>query len=180
MIIFHTSRLTVKQLTIKDKSYFRELLSDPEVITLVPQKPLTEYEIEQRFTVFTQYGYNPIHSDKTIWGIFEKGKDELIGLCALLTNDDGDRELGYRFRTPYWNKGYGTEHLQGLLEYCFTVLNLNKITADVNIANRGSVRILEKFMYLKGTFRNAVDDCTDSRYELTKVEWLTTQKKTLV
>ncbi len=177
MSIFNTPRLTIKTLDSKDKNSFFELLSDPEVITLVPQKPLSNYEMEQRFIVFSRPIDNPSHSDKCVWGIYEKDKTDLIGLCAILTNNEGDRELGYRFRTPYWNKGFGTETMHGLLEYCFNTLDLEKITADVNIANRGSVRILEKFLNLVDTFRNVQDDCTDSRYALTKNEWLKSRHK---
>ncbi len=177
MPIFNTSRLSIKELKTEDKFFFHELLSDPEIIDPIPQQKLTDYEIEQRFIVFLNYTISAKHSNKTIWGIYEKGQTELIGLCALLTNDENDKELGYRFRSSYWGKGYGTEVTKGLIEYCFTTLQFEKITADVNIANTKSVKILENFLYPIRQFRNVSDNCTDQRYALNKSEWERSKNK---
>lgn len=171
MTIFNTPRLIVQELQAKDKAYFFELLSDPKIITPIPQTVLTDYEIGQRFTVFSNYTLSAKHSDKTIWGIYKQNQSELIGICALLTNDEGDREIGYRFRCKYWGNGYGTEVTKGLLEFCFTKLQFKKLTADVNIENLKSVRILEQFFYPVRQFRNIKDNCTDQRYALLKSEW---------
>lgn len=39
--------------------------------------------------------------------IFTKGKEALIGLALFLIKEKGGREMGYRFRSAYWGKGYG-------------------------------------------------------------------------
>ena len=101
--------------------------------------------------------------------MFEKGKEELIGLCAFLTNDESQRELGYRFRKKYWGKGYATEVTKNMIDYCFNVLDLELITADVNIENIASVKVLEKFFRPVKEFYNERDQCTDRRYLLRKV-----------
>ena len=103
------------------------------------------------------------------------GKNELIGLCGLLTNDEGERELGYRFRRPFWGKGYGTEVTEAMLNYCFNELEIELMTADVNIDNLASVKILDKFLKPIREFYNEEDDCTDRRYSISKQEWKTTQ-----
>ncbi|MCB0476427.1 MAG: GNAT family N-acetyltransferase, partial [Flavobacteriaceae bacterium] len=103
---------------------------------------------------------------------FERGKTELIGLALFLINEEDEKELGYRFREKYWGKGYGTEITKGMLEYYFKQMKVGKVTADVNIANVGSVKILDKFMKPVREFFNERDNCTDRRYELTKNNWL--------
>lgn len=60
-------------------------------------------------------------------------------------NDEGHDEIGYRLREQYWRQGYGTEIATGLIDYCFKELNFTLLTADVNIENIPSVKILEKF-----------------------------------
>lgn len=154
-----------------DRAFFIELLSAPEIINPVPQPRFTEDEILEKFQVFIDYPEEPLQREKVVWGVYEKGKSELIGLCALLTNDEHQREIGYRFRKQYWGKGYGTEVAQHMIDYCFTELKLELITADVNIDNKGSVRILEKFLHLVREFYNERDQCTDRRYALTKEDW---------
>ena len=91
---------------------------------------------------------------------------------SIKENEDGEKELGYRFRANYWGKGYGTETVKGMLEYYFLQMSVNKVTADVNITNVGSVKILEKFMTPVKEFFNQRDNCKERRYELEKNNWL--------
>lgn len=96
----------------------------------------------------------------------------MIGLALFLINEYDEKELGYRFRVDYWRKGYGTETTRGMLEYYFKQMKVKKVTADVNVANIGSVKILDKFMKPVLEFLNERDNCTDRRYELEKNNWL--------
>ena len=59
-----------------------------------------------------------------------------------------------------------------MLDYYFKEMKVEKVTADVNIANVGSVNILNKFMKPVRDFFNERDNCTDRRYELKKNNWL--------
>ena len=123
-------------------------------------------EIEEKFSFAMKPQAAILNNKTSIWAICEKGRDEMIGLCALLTNNEGDRELGYRFRVEYWGKGYGTEVTKGLIDFCFQNLKLDKITADVNIENIASAKILNKFLTPVREFFNERDNCIDRRYEL--------------
>ena len=46
------------------------------------------------------------------------------------------------------------------------------MTADVNIENTKSVKILDKFLIKQKEFFNQKDNCTDRRYKLTKENWI--------
>ncbi|MGK0363251.1 MAG: ribosomal-protein-alanine N-acetyltransferase [Saprospiraceae bacterium] len=168
MIIFQTPRLYIRTFNPRDKKYFIELVTKLEIINPVPQAPMKADEIEEKFTSATNPKGTILENEKSIWAICEKGREEVIGLCALLTNDEGDRELGYRFRVEYWGKGYGTEVTKGLIDFCFQDLQLEKITADVDITNIASAKILNKFLKPVREFFNEKDNCTDQRYELYK------------
>lgn len=171
MILFKTKRLIVKSLESSDLNYFEELLSDPNIIAPIPQTKFTESQILERFN--ENLNLKSIsEKKKCACGIFEKGNPEMIGLCLFLTNNENEKELGYRFRVNYWGKGYGTETTKGMLDYYFNVLGATKVTADVNIENIGSVKILDKFMKPVHEFFNEIDNCTDRRYEINKNNWL--------
>ncbi|MDX2362723.1 MAG: GNAT family N-acetyltransferase [Crocinitomicaceae bacterium] len=171
MELFATDRLSVREFTSIDIDYFIELLSDPEIRRPVPQPTWSEDKINSMFEEFCDYEKDPLTKERSAWGVFESSKTELIGLCALLTNDDGQRELGYRFRHKYWGKGYGTEVTKNFIDYCFSSLQLEVIAADVNIENIGSVKILEKFFSPVNQFFNERDQCYDRRYVLNKSDW---------
>ncbi len=171
MKIFETERLEIRRLQSVDKELFAELFTDPKVLELIPQKAFTENQIKDRFNKSLNLELSDLNDQKCAFGIFERGKTELIGLALFLINEEDEKELGYRFREKYWGKGYGTETTKGMLEYYFKKMKVGKVSADVNIANVGSVKILDKFMKPVREFFNERDNCTDRRYELTKNNW---------
>ncbi|MBA5630233.1 GNAT family N-acetyltransferase [Moheibacter lacus] len=172
MKIFETERLEIRRLKSMDREHFAELFTDPKVLELIPQTAFTENQITDRFNKSLNLKLSDLNDQKCAFGIFKKRETELIGLALFLINEDNEKELGYRFRKKYWGKGYGTETTKGMLEYYFQQMNVSKVTADVNIANVGSVKILDKFMKPVSEFFNERDNCTDRRYELEKNNWL--------
>lgn len=172
MKVLETERLIIKCLESVDKKYFAELFTDPKVLELIPQKAFTDTQITDRFNDNLNLELSDLNNQKCALGIYEKGNTEMIGLALFLINENNEKELGYRFRVDYWGKGYGTETTKGMLEYYFLHMNVPKVTADVNIANIGSVKILDKFMKPVDEFFNERDNCTDRRYELEKNDWL--------
>lgn len=113
-----------------------------------------------------------LEDQKCACGIYEKGNPELVGLALFLLNEKNENELGYRFRTKFWGKGYGAELTEGMLTCYFNVLKVEKVLADVNTDNIPSVKILDKFMIPVLEFFNKRHNCTDRRYELKKDDWL--------
>jgi len=171
MVIFETQRLSVKTLEEKDRDNFVELLTNPKIIDPAPGQKINAKEIELKFKTNLKLEKIPSKGADNIWGVFEIGKNEMIGLAAILTNEINDWELGYRFLIKYWGKGYGTELAKGLIDYSLLNLNFDKITADVDISNKASVKILEKYMNLDKEFYNSEDRCIDRRYEIRREDW---------
>lgn len=166
--IFNTQRLHIRQLKKEDSALFHQMMSDPEVMNPVPAKILSQSESELKLSELMTADKD---HDTRIWCITEKGNKTLIGICGFLKNDEGNEEIAYRFLSKYWGKGFGTEIAQGLIEYGFTVIKAQKITADVNIENVRSEKILKKFLRPVKEFYNKKDDCTDRRYELLRSNW---------
>ena len=170
-IIVNTDRLEVRELQPSDENCFSELLSAPEIIKPIPQPQWPIEDILKKFESSINYSPSPELCNQVIWGVYETDKAELIGLCALLTNDRNQREIGYRFRSIYWGQGYGTEITKGMIHFCFSKLGIPMLTAELNIENLPSVKILEKFFRATREFYNEKDGCTDRRYELRKSDW---------
>ena len=167
-MIFETERLLVRKLNTNDSELFFELMSNPNVMNPTPQKVFTRIESNTKLTELISLE----KSSKTkIWSLTEKENDSLIGICGFLKNNENDDEIAYRLIERFWGKGYGTEIAKGLIEYSFENLNFEKITADVNIDNKKSSRILDKFMKPIREFFNKENNCTDRRYEITKTDY---------
>ena len=168
-MIFNTERLIIRKLNFEDADLFYELMSNPNVMDPIPQKVFTREESD--FTLEKLIEFEKRGADKKIWCLTEKDDDSFIGFGGLLKNDNNEDEIAYRIIERYWGKGYGKEIAKGLIDYSFENLNCEKITADVNIENLKSVKILEKFMNPGKEFYNVEDDCTDRRYELKKTSY---------
>ncbi len=171
-MIFETERLTIDKLKDKDKDYFVELLTDPKIIDPGSHQKTDMDEVLRKFQLNLRPYIHPIKNQENIWGVFEKENSEMIGISAVSTNDEGGWEIGYRFRVQYWKHGFGTELANGMIKYCFKELKFKKITADVDVKNTASVKILEKIMLLEKEFYNQEDRCVDRRYKIEIKQWL--------
>lgn len=170
MKIFETDRLVVRGLTEVDSDNYYDMMGNPNVMNLIPTKVMSREESDEHLSNFI--GKDQTLTDTKVWGIEAKSKNELIGLCAFLKNNEKEDEIGYRLREKHWRKGFGTEITEGLIKFGFEQLKMEKITADVDVKNVNSVKILEKFMVKTKTFFNESDNCIDQRYEILKNSWL--------
>ncbi len=66
------------------------------------------------------------------------------GSVALRDEHNASGEIGYALREDIWNRGYGTELAQALIETGFTTLGMHRVWATVHPQNTASVRVLEK------------------------------------
>ena len=172
MKIFETKRLIVKSLDKTHKSDFIELLSDPKVINPIPQPQFSEAAILERFNKNLNITESVFARERTVCGVFLKDNPEMIGLCLFLTNEELDKEIGYRFKYKNWGNGYTTELAEALISFYFSKSEITKITADVTIANKGSLKILNKFFKPVRDFYNDRDQTMDRRFAIHKKEWI--------
>ena len=168
-MIFKTNRLIVRTLKQSDADSFYLMMSNPNVMNPIPQKVFTRVESDAKLSDLIAQESS---STKKLWAITEKENDTLIGICGLIKNDENDDEIVYRLSEVYWGIGYGTEIAKGLIHYAFEILKLYLLTADVNVENVKSAKILDKFMTPVREFFNEGDNCVDRRYVLRKGDWL--------
>jgi RimJ/RimL family protein N-acetyltransferase len=67
-----------------------------------------------------------------------------IGACGIATHDDAAPEIGYWLGVKHWGKGYGTEAVRALIDFSFTELAHDGLSAGARVTNPASRRILEK------------------------------------
>ena len=90
------------------------------------------------------------HQDSYGYGLFsviEKSAGILIGDCGLEHMElDGElvTELGYDFRSDYWNQGLATEAASAVRDHAFNELRIPSLISLIRIGNEASKRVSEK------------------------------------
>ena len=167
-MIFETERLFVRRLQESDADLFFDLMSNPNVMNMIPQAKLNKAESDSQLKELIQLEQS---SDTKIWSLCEKATTEFIGFAGFLKNTDSEDEIAYRLREKHWSKGFGTEIAKGLIDFGFTKMDMELITADVFIENVKSIKILEKFFTAQKEFFNEEDNCIDRRYIVRRESW---------
>ena len=92
-----------------------------------------------------------VFSNDTTWAIELKDSGEVIGCIGYYTHEtsnigigEEDAEIGYWIGKEHWNKGYCTEALRAMIDYCFNTKGFITIWADFFIDNPSSGRVMEK------------------------------------
>jgi RimJ/RimL family protein N-acetyltransferase len=87
-----------------------------------------------------------------LFSVILKTNGFLIGDCGLEVMElDSSQivELGYDFRSDYWNQGFATEAATAVRDYAFNVLNLPQLISLIRIGNIPSQRVAEKIGMLR-------------------------------
>lgn len=102
------------------------------------------------------------HQDRYGYGLFSvllKGRDLLIGDCGLehmVVEGQQVAELGYDFRSDFWNQGFATEAACAVRDFAFDIEMLPQLVSLIRAGNHASQRVAEKVgMTLAGEFRRA-------------------------
>ncbi|OAB79649.1 GNAT family N-acetyltransferase [Cochleicola gelatinilyticus] len=165
---FSTERLQIRKLKPEDRDAFFDLMGNPKVMNPIPLPAMTEAESDAKMQEVFEFDNSK--KGKQIRVVTLKEEDELLGLCMLLTNNEGDTELGYRFRECYWGKGYAKEVTEGMIAYCFNTIGVEKVTADADIRNVASLKILNRYLKeIKDIYKDG--KIADKRFALFKKEW---------
>lgn len=95
--------------------------------------------------------------DSCYFGIFLRGSGGLIGefeLCHMSQWGDNATEICYTIKKDFRKKGYATEAIKVMINYCFKKLKFRKIYADTDLDNYASQKILKKLGFkLEGQIR---------------------------
>ena len=125
---------------MNDAEKYTEWLNDLEVT-----EPLSMYHVS--INVDTEREILAKLSKEHSYGIVDLKTNELIGTCGYMDLDHLNQtaEAGiFIGNKDYWNKGFGTESFQLLLDYGFRVLNLHNVMLRVYSFNDKALQMYEK------------------------------------
>ena len=127
-------------MSLDDAAQYAEWLNETAVgLPLLQISEVLNLEKEKDLLKNLSTGYN--------FAIVDKDKDKLIGSVGLFHVDHihGRAEMGIMIGDRnFWNRGYGTEATQLLLDYSFNALNLCHIRLGVFSFNPRALRCYEK------------------------------------
>ena len=143
------NRVSLRPITERDIASLFDIFSNPEVMRYWSSPPLKDLE-EARglFNNIQDHFQRRLYFQ---WGIARQIDDTLIGTSTLFHVESNNHraEIGYALGRAHWGNGYMQEALTALLKYAFNELNLERIEADVDPRNEGSIRTLERLGFKK-------------------------------
>jgi RimJ/RimL family protein N-acetyltransferase len=77
------------------------------------------------------------------WVMIRAADGVLIGAMHLRV-DPPRAEFGFNIARPHWNQGYGTESVQGVISFAFSLPDIERVQAVCHVDNAASARVMEK------------------------------------
>lgn len=161
-----TSRLLFRRPTEMDTLIISNLWKDEQVRTFLGGIVLNNV-INEKITAIQH------HWDQYQFGFFVvvgKNNKEIIGVCGPHHSEEENIEISYMFFPQFWGKGFAQESVKSVINYCFQVLNIEKLIAITQEANLRSCRLLEK-IGMKHTNSFERFDAIQRKYKVLKNEW---------
>ncbi|NVD99219.1 GNAT family N-acetyltransferase [Massilia sp. BJB1822] len=173
-----TARLRLRPIRREDEAAIFALFSDPEAMRYWSCAPWTEMAQASRYVdeILAWYeGRENVQLGVEIGGV-------LAGTVTLrgIFGQNRRCELGYMLGRRWWGQGYMQEAITTLLEHAFTVMDLNRIEADVDPRNTASARMLGRLHFrLEGHMRERWfvngEICDSDFYGLLRSDWQATR-----
>lgn len=137
MVELTCERIILRRLVDADRNVIHLLLRDPKVRRYLGG-PVSDSRIADAVDAY----YFARESER-VWAVQITGS-YVIGLVSLTPHKDGqDMELSYQFLSQYWGMGYAQEAVFCVLDFAKNELNLDRVIAETQAANRISRRLLE-------------------------------------
>lgn len=154
-----TARLRLRQITPADTDDWLTVLRQPEVNRyLVELDPGTVSHAQVMGIIgWTERIYR--EGSGVRWAVTRPPSPLLIGTVGYHLYSPAHRraEVGYELSALHWRQGVMTEALGAVLRYCFQVLRLHRVEADVTAGNTASAALLRKLGFQhEGTWRDRV------------------------
>ncbi|ULQ55581.1 GNAT family N-acetyltransferase [Flavihumibacter rivuli] len=142
MPVISTNRCILRELGPDDAAALFELNNDPEVLLFTGDEPFASEAAARRFIEeydqYQKFGYGR-------WAVIETNSGNFLGWCGLKYHpEEKETDIGFRFFKKYWNQGFATETARACLDYGFNTLGLEEIIGRVLVANKPSIKVLEK------------------------------------
>jgi [ribosomal protein S5]-alanine N-acetyltransferase len=120
------------------------IYSESAVARYLGRGPTTTLE-ESRERLERMLGFQRDHGF-SFWAVTDADSGELLGDCGLIPLEGvgPEIELGYRFASAHWGKGYATEAAIACRDLGFGRFGLERIYVDVHPQNERSQNVARK------------------------------------
>ena len=141
----HTERLIIRCFEPRDWPGFLKFMTDPAATQylLFTGETKTETGARKLFedTMESYSTGNPVHA----YALALKN-NAFVGSCGFsdIDKDSGIYECYYCLLPEYWKRGYATEAIKALIDYCFRVCRIAEMRAYVCSENPGSLKVAER------------------------------------
>jgi RimJ/RimL family protein N-acetyltransferase len=144
-----TPRLRLRPLRADDADALFSIFSDPVVMRYMNTGPWPS--IERAHQMIDRDTASLPKGEYVRFGLEIETTGQMIGICNLFQFMWQCRrcEIGYTLGRAFWGNGYMHEALTALIAFGFEALDLNRIEADVDPRNPGSVRSLERLGFAR-------------------------------
>ena len=125
--------------SVDDAKKWTEWFNDLEITIPLGDEAYTPFSFEK----CQEDVRNVIQNQEHMFSVVELENDALIGRCLLFSIDWVNRHamLGIVIgEKNYWNNGYGQDAVTLLLDYAFTLLNLNNVMLGVMAFNERAIQ----------------------------------------
>ena len=143
-MFLETPRLMIRAMEPDDLDGLWTIFTDQKVMASFNEPPFNREQmqgwLQRNLDHQNEYGYG-------LFSVFHKAEGLLIGDCGLERMDEDGTiaaELGYDFRSDYWNQGYATEAATSVRDYAFKDLQLPQLISLIRVGNQPSRRVAEK------------------------------------
>ena len=147
-----TARLDLRRTMPGDAPEVFFLRSDPQMLQYLDREPARSIEDATKWIAMIDDLING--NESVAWAIAMKNERPLIGTITLwnIKKEHYRAEIGYAICPPFQGKGLMHEALAAVLDYAFSVLRLHSIEANVNPANKASIRLLERNNFVREAY----------------------------
>jgi RimJ/RimL family protein N-acetyltransferase len=139
-----TTRLYLRLMELSDLEGLLKIFGDPKVMESFGKAPFNRKQMK------SWMDRNLEHQNLYGYGLFStilKSNGILIGDCGLEHIEvKGEKvaELGYDFRSDYWNQGFATEAAIAVRDFAFNEVKLPHLISLIQMGNKASRRVSEK------------------------------------
>ena len=158
--MIETARLILRQWGVDDAESLYRYASDRRVseLALWPCHDSVDMSRDVIEKIFIPNPYS--------FAIVIKDTLEPVGCIGLVPDGDehyslvdGEREVGYWIGFPLWSRGFATEALRGLIDYCRNVMKLKSLLITTDSRNIASQIVAEKcgFRFVENFNNDGID-----------------------
>ncbi len=169
-----TARLTLRRWQPEDRPAHEAIWSDPEVWASLrggqPGSPAEEAEraLNKKLRQWADHGFG-------IWAVIPRGEREPVGWTGAWYPDfvpavQGEIEIGWTLRRPYWGRGYVTEAARQAIASTFEHIDPDRVISLIAASNDRSAAVAGRLGMRHHFTARTVEDLELRVFELPRDE----------